>query len=167
MVQISDEYKTGNRKMDALIQKALAKVSVGKVLPVPKEYFEEKRGKFTVANKDNRTSFDKIVFDSQQEKERYEQLLLLQKAGKIAGLEIQKQFELLGDFVREGKAYKGVSYIADFYYEDLEVSRLVVEECKVKATRTKDYIVKMKWFLSRYPHILFREILGDSRAVGE
>lgn len=158
-MNLPSEYRTGNRKLDAVIAKQFEKdKKFHQFLTLMKTPNESK---YRVSQKVDRTSTDNILFDSKQEKVRYQNLLLMERAKKIAGLEIQKEFVLLDDFEREGKKYRGVRYYADFYYEDLESSRLVVEEWKVKATRTKDYIIKMKFFLVQFPHIDFREMMGD------
>lgn len=115
--------------------------------------------KFKVSDIDTRTSTDNILFDSKQETKRYEELLLLQQVGQISDLEIQKRFVLLDAFQYRGRKIRGVTYVADFYY--IENGKPVVEERKVKATRTKDSIIKHKFFMSMYPHIEFREVIAD------
>ena len=126
----------------------------------------ESKSKFKVAEKQDRTSYDNILFDSKLEMVRYEMLLLLQKAGKISDLEIQKEFLLLEDAEYNGKKERGIRYFADFYYFDREDSHcFVVEEWKVKATKTKDYRLKRKLFLQRYPNIEFREMVGDKEGI--
>lgn len=160
---LDEQYKTGNKKTDALIEKALAKGGKSNQLFIP----EVKKGRYTVAQVSDRTSRDNITFDSKQEKERYEELLLLQKAGKIFDLEIQKRFVLLDDFEYRMKVIRGFSYYADFYYRELSFGFdyaeyiKVVEEWKVKATVTKDYILKKKLFLSQHQEIDFREMVSD------
>lgn len=101
---------------------------------------------------------DGTVFDSMKEARRWEQLLLLQKAGKITALQRQVSYELLPNqyetyerYSKSGKRLKDgtklverkVDYVADFVYTD-EKGMLVVEDTKSKATRTKDYIIKRK-----------------------
>jgi len=128
---------------------------------------ENKRGKFTVASVDQRT-VDGIIFDSKIEAERYKELRLLEKAGKIEKLEIQKKFVLIEEFMYKTQHIRGISYYADFYYlevwQDLDSFDLlpVVEEWKVKVTKTKDYILKKKMFLQKYgEEIDFREMVKD------
>ena len=114
---------------------------------------------------------DGHVFDSKREMQRYCELKLLQQAGKIFNLELQKPFELLpSQYEHTGKVYtKGkkagqpevkcverpVKYIADFVYTD-ENGIVVVED--VKGIKTKEYIIKRKLFRFRYPLYHFREV---------
>ena len=100
---------------------------------------------------------DGLVFDSHKEARRWEQLLLLYKAGKISGLERQHVFELLpnqyesyeryskkGERLKDGRRLveRKVDYIADFVYHDPETGKIVVED--TKGVKTKDYIIKRK-----------------------
>ena len=116
---------------------------------------------------------DGITFDSGREAERYAQLKLLQKAGKISGLSLQVRFDLLpaqyaetcGEFYTKGPKKgqpkrgkcieKAVTYVADFVY--CENGRMIVEDAK--GGRTKDYIIKRKLFRWRYGEDYeFREV---------
>ena len=106
---------------------------------------------------------DGITFDSQKEANRYRELKLLERAGKITGLTLQAEFELIPaqyeKFERYGKNGKRLKdgerciekscvYKADFVY--VSDGKLVVEDTKSKATKTKDYIIKRKLLLWRY-----------------
>lgn len=98
----------------------------------------------------HKTIVDGITFDSQKEANRYCELRLLQKAGQIKNLELQKkivlipaQYEFFTDKKgnRKGKCIEREwSYIADFVYE--ENGQTVVED--VKGYKTKEYIAKRK-----------------------
>ena len=84
---------------------------------------------------------DGIRHDSRKEANRWEELKLLQRAGKIKNLQRQVKFELtpkLADF-------RASYYIADFVYEDLASGKTVVEDCK--GMRTPAYIIKRKLML--------------------
>lgn len=101
-----------------------------------------------------------ITFDSIKESERWEELLLLERAGVISKLQRQVVFPLLPaqrelssetyrrgrkkGMYKEGKTIeKAVTYTADFcYWRDGEP---VIED--VKGIRTKDYIIKRKMML--------------------
>ena len=74
-----------------------------------------------------KATVDGIQFDSQKEAARYQELRLLQKAGKI--LETQVKYELIPSQKIDGKVVeRGVSYIADFvYFQD---GKKVVEDVK-------------------------------------
>jgi len=104
-------------------------------------------------------SYNGIVFDSKREAKRYSELLLLERAGAITNLELQKSFELIPaqyenvsreEYIKsKGKKTKGkcleraVTYKADFYY--IENGKPIVED--TKGFRTKDYIIKRKLML--------------------
>jgi len=90
------------------------------------------------------------VFDSKAEYERYRDLLLLEKAGKIQQLERQKKFEI----IPATKGERAAVYTVDFAYKIGE--RLIAEE--VKGAVTKDYVLRRKLFKWRYPEWEFVEI---------
>ena len=111
-------------------------------------------------NVKTRTS-DGNVFDSGKEARRWEQLLLLQKAGKITELRRQVAYELIpaqyetypryskkGDRLKDGQRLleRKVDYVADFVYTDAETGQTIVEDSK--GMRTKDYILKRKLMLA-------------------
>ena len=98
-------------------------------------------------------------WDSKKELARYEQLKLLEKAGVISNLEVQPKFLLIDTIKYNGKTYPQTYYIADFMYLN-DNGQEVVEDVKSEATRKdKVYRLKIKLFLSRYSHILFKETL--------
>ena len=99
-----------------------------------------------------KTIVNGIVFDSKKEAERYYELMLLQKAGEISNLELQKEFLLLP--AENGE--KAVKYIADFVY--IENGKMIVED--VKGVRTQAYIIKRKLFKHKYcsDYVIFREV---------
>lgn len=94
---------------------------------------------------------DGIKFDSKKEGNRYLELKLLLKAGKIRDLELQKKFELQEKYKINGKTIRAISYIADFTYWDNEKNEMIVEDVKGgKATQTQIYKLKKKIFMYRY-----------------
>lgn len=108
---------------------------------------------------------DGIVFDSKKEAKRYQELLLLEKAGAIKNLERQVKYVLIptqrepDTIGARGGIHKGkvieqeCAYIADFIY--WEEGKQIVED--TKGMRTKDYIIKRKLML--YVHgIRIKEI---------
>lgn len=111
-------------------------------------------------------SYDGMTFDSKHERDRYCDLKLLQKAGKISGLRCQVPFRLVpeqrgpdtlgprGGRKRGKLIEKAVDYVADFVYLD-EAGRTVVEDAK--GVRTKDYIIKRKLMLWLH-NIRIREV---------
>lgn len=98
---------------------------------------------------------DGQTFDSKKEANRYQELLLLEKAGEIKNLSRQVKFVLIPSQRDEnGKVIeRECSYKADFTYE--EGIKTVVED--VKGYRTKEYIIKRKLMLYQYG-IRIREV---------
>ena len=90
---------------------------------------------------------DGIVFDSKKEANRYQELLLLEKAGEIEDLRRQVKYVLVPSQKDDrGKLIeREVSYMADFVYFDCRASEYVVED--TKGFKTKDYIIKRKLML--------------------
>jgi hypothetical protein len=99
-----------------------------------------------------------ISFDSRKEARRYSELLLLQRAGAIRELELQKKFVLIpaqyetyerygkkGQRLQDGQRLveKECAYLADFVYQ--EDGKTIVED--TKGMKTKDYIIKRKLML--------------------
>jgi hypothetical protein len=97
--------------------------------------------------KSKKTVVNGIVFDSRREAKRYSELLLLERAGVIKNLELQKSFELIPSQKINGKVVeRPCKYIADFVYE--ENGKTVVED--TKGMRTDKYIIKRKLMLYKY-----------------
>lgn len=97
-------------------------------------------------NKRNKYSNDKVYiggeeFDSKREARRYQELLLLQKAGKISDLKRQVKFELIPK--QDGE--RACTYIADFVYHNADLGNMVVEDCK--GYKTEVYRIKKKLML--------------------
>lgn len=85
-------------------------------------------------------------FDSKREARRYQELLLLQKAGKIANLQRQVKYVLIPAQRIDGKVVeRECYYAADFVYRDVATGKEIVEDSK--GMRTKDYIIKRKLML--------------------
>lgn len=85
------------------------------------------------------TTSDGITHDSIKEANRWCELKLLERAGRIQHLQRQVKYALIPK--QEGE--RAVEYIADFVYR--ENGNLVVED--VKGKKTKDYIIKRKLML--------------------
>lgn len=102
-----------------------------------------------------KTVVDGQKFDSKKEANRYQELVLLEKAGVIKNLSRQVKFVLIPSQRDEsGKLIeRECSYKADFKYE--EGIKTVVED--VKGFRTKEYVIKRKLMLWRYG-IRIREV---------
>ncbi len=109
------------------------------------------------------------LFDSKRERDRYFELCLLQKAGKIENLKRQVSFVLIApvyEYVDTGEVYqRGVKkgmpkvkkvcverslvYIADFLYTDALTGETVVEDAKGyrKGTAYELFVAKRKLML--------------------
>ena len=132
-------------------------------------YYRRKKG---VKYNNTKITLDGITFDSKHEMERYCQLRLLERAGVIRDLELQKEFELIPNqykyearYGKNGKRLKDKAillerkceYKADFSYTDCESGEYIVEDCKSPITRTPVYLVKKKLML--YVHgIIIQEV---------
>ena len=114
-----------------------------------------KRNKYGVSAPEART-VDGIKFDSKAEATRYQELVLLQRAGEIFELERQPAFQLVPAFIDKlGKKHQGASYRGDFRYKDKQ-GQVIVED--VKGVSTRLYQLKKKLLLWRYPDINFVEV---------
>lgn len=95
-----------------------------------------------------------VVFDSKKERNRYETLLNLERAGLIKDLRRQVPFEIVpAVYVQEERQLKtkvkivercvqrAAHYVADFVYNDME-GNVIVED--TKGYRTSEYLLKKK-----------------------
>ena len=95
--------------------------------------------------------YNNIKFDSKKESRRYQELLWLQKAKMINDLQLQKKFELQESFKLNGKKFRKIEYICDFFYFDVKENIYVVEDVKSLATKKNPvYRIKKKLFLKKY-----------------
>jgi len=86
-------------------------------------------------------------YRSQREAKRHQDLLLLQKAGLIAGLIREVPFELAPGVKIKGGDRKrpAVRYVADFVFSDVRSGAVVVEDAKGMQTpvyRLKKHLMK-------------------------
>lgn len=117
-----------------------------------KSYGERKSGRIP----HNYVKVNGIEFDSQSEADRYVELLVLQKAGKISELTCQPQWELIPAAsvpadITHGRTerFRKHVYTADFAYKD-EKGNYIVEDVKSERTREeRDYRInrKLMWML--------------------
>lgn len=90
---------------------------------------------------------DDLVFDSKKERRRWQELLLMEKAGEISNLQRQVKYVLIPSQKINGRVVeRECSYVADFVYK--EKGREVVED--VKGFRTDVYKIKRKLMLYRF-----------------
>lgn len=83
-------------------------------------------------------------FDSQKELDRWRELLLLEKAGKIHGLKRQAKFEIAPPCILDGRRKRALKYIADFEY--VEAGEKVIEDVKgfkPRLYRLKRHLMKV------------------------
>ena len=94
-----------------------------------------------------KTTLNGVEFDSHKEAQRYAQLRLLERAGKISNLRRQVKYVLIpAQRDEKGKLLeRECSYVADFVYFDLSLGREVVEDAK--GYRTDTYKLKKKMML--------------------
>ena len=106
--------------------------------------------------KNKKIEVDGIKFDSKKEALRYQELKLLERAGLIKDLQLQKPFELQPAFRKNGTSYRAITYKADFVYLDLRTNKIVVED--TKGMRTEAYKIKRKLFEYTHPDLEIKEI---------
>lgn len=92
------------------------------------------------------TVYDNIKFDSIKERNYYVKLKLMQNAGLIWTLELQKKYILQKSFTFNGKKIREISYYADFVYEDKDGLHVV----DTKGYRTDTYKLKKKLFIKKF-----------------
>ena len=104
-----------------------------------------------------KTVIDDIEFDSQDEANYYCELKLRIRAGEIERFDLQPEFILQEGYVCQGKKVQPITYRADFriWYSDGRV-----EIVDVKGFKTKEYRIKKKMLLKRYPDMWFTEVEG-------
>lgn len=90
---------------------------------------------------------DGITFDSKDEAKYYEVLKIRKAKGEILNFELQPQFILQEGFRKSGKAYRPITYKADFRVYKLDGASYVVD---VKGILTDVFNIKLKLFNARY-----------------
>lgn len=98
-----------------------------------------------------RCEVDGQMFDSKAEARRWQELRLLEKAGKIDALQRQVRFPLQAksyDAIIYGESDKVGTYVADFDYWDLEQNQRVTEDVKGMVTELARW--KLKHFAAQY-----------------
>lgn len=91
-------------------------------------------------------------FASKKESQRYDELIVLMRAGAITSLRTQPKYLLLEAFERDGERHRAAHYIGDFSYT--ENGQEICED--TKGMPTPLFRLKRKLFLSRYPEIELR-----------
>lgn len=103
-----------------------------------------------------KTQVNGITFDSKLESDRYQQLLLLEKAGEICDLTLQMEFQIFHGYrdPETGEKEKSAFYVADFVYLDCKARKWIAED--TKGIETKEFRLKWKLVKQRYPDYTFR-----------
>ncbi len=108
-----------------------------------------------------RTIVNGITFASAKEAKRYQELLLIEKAGWLKDLTLQPKFLLQEGFRdRDGKWIRPIYYIADFRYRNCGTGVSPCEPWTIedaKGYKTDTYRLKKKLFLKRRPEFIFIE----------
>lgn len=107
-------------------------------------YIKFEKNKFNAKSR----IIDGHKFPSLKEAKRYNELKLLEKAGKIKNLELQPKFEIIPKQKYRGKTLRKAEYTPDFKYLDIDNNEWVIEE--VKGMPTVDYVLRKKLFILKY-----------------
>ena len=94
--------------------------------------------------RNQKTEHNGIQFDSRKEATRYQELLLMEKAGVISRIECQPRYDLVVN------GHKLGFYRADFRYEDVATGESILEDVKSPATKTPVYQLKKKLVKALY-----------------
>ena len=122
---------------------------------LPPEYQRQALEQVALKQKRNKhgnikTQIGQVKFDSKHEATRYQQLVVLFKAGVIKDLRLQETFVLQNAYTTmEGKRVRAITYKADFSYIDATGNK-IVEDAKSEHTRKlSTYSIKKKMMLER------------------
>ncbi|HWQ64827.1 MAG TPA: DUF1064 domain-containing protein [Methanospirillum sp.] len=106
-----------------------------------------------------KTIVDDITFDSKKEARRYLDLKLLQRAGEVVSYFRQPEFVIINKHRNPwtGKMERENKYRGDFAVKYKGMNHWVIEDVKGgDATKTKDFLLKRKLFIIRYPCLELR-----------
>lgn len=117
-----------------------------------KEYLKlSQRKKRSSKYNNHKVELDGYVFDSKAEAEYYSQLKLRKRANDIKSFKLQPEYILQSGFVKDGKKYQPIKYIADFEIHHKDGSIEVVD---VKGVQTQVFRLKMRMFHKKYSYKL-------------
>jgi hypothetical protein len=129
-------------------------------------YAIAKKDKFNVdksKEKQAERTYKGINFASNLELRYYKEVIEPQlESGEIINCKLQVKYELLSDFIHNGKKYNGIDYISDFNITYSDFHELVVD---TKGFLKPIDIIKHKLLLSKYPEIDFK-LIGFSKIDG-
>jgi len=105
-----------------------------------------------------KTQVNGITFSSRLEADRYQQLLLLEKAGEIAELKLQPELQIMEGWVdpETGEKHRSRFYVGDFKYLDMASHAWVIED--TKGVETAVFGLKWEYVQSEYPQYVFRKL---------
>ncbi|MGG4155720.1 DUF1064 domain-containing protein [Peribacillus muralis] len=98
-----------------------------------------------------KVTLDGHTFDSKAEAKYYEQLKWSQLHNQILFFRIQPRYLLQAAFMKNGKTFRKIEYVADFEIHNLDGS---IEIIDVKGVETEAFKIKRKLFEKIYPHKL-------------
>ena len=130
-------------------------IDISRLSPAAQAQIAQKLGQ-QIAQKAARNKFHavpdtrgEIRFDSRAEARRYDTLMLMLRTGHISELKLQPQFTLHEAYTTpEGKRVQAIRYQGDFSY--VKDGRLVVEDVKSRATKTRVYAIKKKLLREKF-----------------
>lgn len=98
-------------------------------------------------------------YDSTKEYYRHQELLLLQRVGKISNLQRQVKLVIQAAFTYHDESIAAITYVADFVY-DRDGEQIVEDvkgfsEATGKYIETKDFKLKWKLLKAKYPDKTF------------
>lgn len=119
---------------------------------------------YWVANRSRKNKYgnqkvelDGHKFDSKKEARRFAELKLMEKAGEIKDLELQKPYIIQPSFFdRQGERQTAIKYVADFVYQDKD-GNTIIEDVKSPATR-KDRVYRLKKKMMAYMGLEITEV---------
>ena len=106
-----------------------------------------------------RQVMEKLGIVGKTKARRYDELMLMLKAGQIRNLRLQQQYTLQESYITEtGERVRAIHYVADFAYERPTAPDKygtvfwlpVVEDVKSRATKTAQYEMKKKLLRERF-----------------
>lgn len=111
-----------------------------------------------------KTTYNGIVFDSNEEKEYYLLLLDRLENGDIKDLEVHKPFELIPSYKMNSKTIKALTYECDFYFYDIELDMERVID--VKGFADDVFKLKKKLFDYKFRYPLGLEVMKYAKSTG-
>ena len=105
-----------------------------------------------------KVEIDGIKFDSQKEARRYQELLLLQKAGEVMRFDVHPRYTLWAN----APEYQRLSVLIGHYSPDFYVlyssGEVVIEDVKSEPSKTTAYRLRKKIFEANYWPLTVTEI---------